>query len=307
MGTKVHPGSPPSIVEDDLHCRRCGYNLRGLSSSGNCPECAFAVRLSSGRRLLSLSDGRWLRRMLIGAHVLLGTYCFAILGLPLVLATVRGFGAQRERVGAICIGATILLGCIGAILMASPDPSGTSGKIEERVRRRSRLWTSMFAVGTFALAAAGSLGGAKSLSLLNSLSASSVLGTSFAAVLSLHYHASWMALLAARSERGTLSALCVSTARGVLISGSSAVALAVAVVVYNGLNLFPMGSIPPAIAVIGGTMLAVASAAILALPVSMILLFASQLYISTFLAKECSAAAVHERDAKATERSNNDE
>ena len=34
-------------LDQDLACRRCGYNLRGLSTDGACPECGTAVGQST--------------------------------------------------------------------------------------------------------------------------------------------------------------------------------------------------------------------------------------------------------------------
>ena len=33
-------------IEREVACRECGYNLRGLPSTGDCPECGHAVCLS---------------------------------------------------------------------------------------------------------------------------------------------------------------------------------------------------------------------------------------------------------------------
>ena len=32
---------PPPVIEQDLSCRRCGYNLRTLEITARCPECGF--------------------------------------------------------------------------------------------------------------------------------------------------------------------------------------------------------------------------------------------------------------------------
>ena len=32
-----------ATVSASLHCRHCGYDLRGLDASGRCPECGFDV------------------------------------------------------------------------------------------------------------------------------------------------------------------------------------------------------------------------------------------------------------------------
>jgi hypothetical protein len=40
----VAAGRPePQQINDDRACDGCGYNLRGLSTSGNCPECGLAI------------------------------------------------------------------------------------------------------------------------------------------------------------------------------------------------------------------------------------------------------------------------
>jgi hypothetical protein len=33
-------------IEDDVHCSRRHYNLRGLQPTGRCPECGSAIPLS---------------------------------------------------------------------------------------------------------------------------------------------------------------------------------------------------------------------------------------------------------------------
>jgi hypothetical protein len=32
-----------AVVNDALHCRKCGYNLRGLQADGKCPECGLDI------------------------------------------------------------------------------------------------------------------------------------------------------------------------------------------------------------------------------------------------------------------------
>ena len=33
-------------IEQDVPCAGCGYDLRGLSPEGNCPECGFGIAKS---------------------------------------------------------------------------------------------------------------------------------------------------------------------------------------------------------------------------------------------------------------------
>ena len=44
------------ILEDDLACVACSYNLRGLSPDGACPECGTTVERSTRGNLLRFSD-----------------------------------------------------------------------------------------------------------------------------------------------------------------------------------------------------------------------------------------------------------
>ncbi len=50
-------------IESDIHCRSCGYNLRGLLSDGQCPECAVNVATSLAPSGLSIDrrHGRFVK------------------------------------------------------------------------------------------------------------------------------------------------------------------------------------------------------------------------------------------------------
>ena len=56
----------PRVIDRDTSCRRCGYNLRGLSTAGQCPECGAEVESSIGSRLLVFADPKWLKSLLRG-------------------------------------------------------------------------------------------------------------------------------------------------------------------------------------------------------------------------------------------------
>jgi ribosomal protein S27AE len=43
------------VIIADTTCRRCGYNLRGLSRDGRCPECGTPIGLSTHGDLLRSS------------------------------------------------------------------------------------------------------------------------------------------------------------------------------------------------------------------------------------------------------------
>lgn len=59
----------PETIDTDTPCRRCGYNLRGLSTAGQCPECGIAVRVTMLRHGLRGVHPDVLRRIRLGARI----------------------------------------------------------------------------------------------------------------------------------------------------------------------------------------------------------------------------------------------
>jgi hypothetical protein len=69
-------------VEEDLSCEGCGYNLRGLSGEGRCPECGKGIGESIQIRLKRLerfgptledAPAKWFLKMSVGAWVFVGS------------------------------------------------------------------------------------------------------------------------------------------------------------------------------------------------------------------------------------------
>lgn len=87
--------SPDGPVDGDVACAHCGYNLRGLTKDGKCPECFESVADSLRGDLLKYADAVWLERLRfgaalklwnIGAGILLGVVSMVFLGpVPLIL------------------------------------------------------------------------------------------------------------------------------------------------------------------------------------------------------------------------------
>ncbi len=76
--------SPPTSTEAikyDLSCPRCGYNLRGLSPTGMCPECAQAIRFALREKLLRYADPNWIRAIRLGVVCEMSW----LVGLPVML------------------------------------------------------------------------------------------------------------------------------------------------------------------------------------------------------------------------------
>jgi hypothetical protein len=50
-------GALGAVIEDDVHCVSCGYNLRGLERGRNCPECGDSNLREGGLHDVMLSGG----------------------------------------------------------------------------------------------------------------------------------------------------------------------------------------------------------------------------------------------------------
>jgi hypothetical protein len=125
-----HPAPPPLPVDqsgtliEDVPCRRCGYNLRGLHHESRCPECGTPIGLSVQGDLLRFADPRWVETLARGGRLIM-------LGLTLtILFSLCGGGAA----GGFSVTTTVLvlsllamaanvLTYVGAWIITTPDPS----------------------------------------------------------------------------------------------------------------------------------------------------------------------------------------
>ncbi len=67
------------VIEANISCLQCGYNLRGLQSNGKCPECAGAIEKSIRGDFLKYANPDWLRKIKTGTSVALFTILLAII------------------------------------------------------------------------------------------------------------------------------------------------------------------------------------------------------------------------------------
>ena len=90
------------MIDDDLPCARCGYNLRTRTWDSNCPECNRPARASAPLRGFRIQSERGLRKLRAGVALLIvGTLAYA-LGDVIVTLGLRFFfditAAQRRAV-----------------------------------------------------------------------------------------------------------------------------------------------------------------------------------------------------------------
>lgn len=130
----------------DANCRRCGYNLRGLSESGRCPECGDDVRASLRGDLLWFCEPAWLRRVRAGLRVVLAGIAAIVLAQVIVILALMLLPSPRLftflPLGDVIARATFFG---GIAWFNAPDPGG----IGEREQRglRAAMWAGVIGGG----------------------------------------------------------------------------------------------------------------------------------------------------------------
>jgi hypothetical protein len=91
-GAGYYPTSGP--IAHDHPCRKCGYNLRGLSADGRCPECGTPVGYSLKGDLLRFCDPGWLDTLYRGARMFV--YGIAAIVFGFIAAVVAAAQVESE-------------------------------------------------------------------------------------------------------------------------------------------------------------------------------------------------------------------
>lgn len=121
-----------AIVETDLPCVGCGYNLRTRPLDGTCPECGQSVSYTLQFPRLSRSAPRWLTSLVNSVTVLLAAFGFAV--------ACFWIDRRRDEPLPVLLGTTAwALAWFAVWLLTRPEPG---------VRRRSavrwRAWALRF-------------------------------------------------------------------------------------------------------------------------------------------------------------------
>lgn len=134
--------SQPKHVLDDMTCFGCGYNLRTLAVSGDCPECGHPIALTLAQ-YTGLPDPAWLRRVRWGVDLILASVVLFVLVYMAILNIHSWLYPLVEWIVLACFPILLLY---GLWLVTSPDPKVP---IDDRPRRA--LWTARIVI--FLLAA----------------------------------------------------------------------------------------------------------------------------------------------------------
>ena len=176
-------------IDFDLPCRRCGYNLRGLTIPGQCPECQAQLALATSGNELRFCDPTWVMRLARGMNWL----CVAVvIGGGFLLLSALGVIVRRSPplewrfVVSVVVAALAL---IGVGMITSPDPAGDETRRAQRARWLLRAWI----VGSMTLQISGDMPGVMPMAWRYSLLAMQfILGV--AGVFVFFHHARQLAL-----------------------------------------------------------------------------------------------------------------
>ena len=123
-------------LEDAAQCARCGYVLYGLADDQGCPECAFPVGASRQGPWLKFADPRWLRRLTIGAFIVMVTTT-VVSPYHVLIYFLPNFTASWYLAMGIPI--LFVLDLAGYWLLSAPDPSHVGEQVSVSMRSGLRL------------------------------------------------------------------------------------------------------------------------------------------------------------------------
>ncbi len=175
-------------IAQDIPCRACGYNIRGLEPTALCPECSTPVERSILGDLLRFCDPRWLDRLASGVRlVIIGTLGGVVVavGLTVVLVALAAGGTvaltTTVSIGASVSAAVTLITVIGVWLATTPDPGDDGTAAGSVGPRRLARWCVLADVAAaplqMATSASGTIGAAGPGMAMPGLTGLAVVGT----------------------------------------------------------------------------------------------------------------------------------
>jgi hypothetical protein len=139
----------PDLATTDVPCISCGYNLRGLSDSGSCPECGTAVARSLMGNMLVFSGPDYVESLRRGATAVWWSLVFTIVALAFTVIVQAATSSFRpgpygspgalDAVAALLNAAVSIAFYFGWWLLSEPDPAHVGRETGATARRVLRV------------------------------------------------------------------------------------------------------------------------------------------------------------------------
>lgn len=125
-------------LDEDVACRKCGYNLRGLSPDGRCPECGVAVGRSLQGDYLRFAEPQWVRTLASGMRWIVAAIAIGIIVGGIAGGLTAGLGLNQLWLESVQLGVS-LIGFIGYWKVTTPDPAGFEDESHMTPRKMVRV------------------------------------------------------------------------------------------------------------------------------------------------------------------------
>lgn len=147
FGLQPDAGNRDATLDHDRPCLSCGYNLRGLPTSGSCPECGTPVERSLRGNLLLYSSPDYVASLHRGVFLIQAGIITTILSsvtiVGLYFAIDQGLTvidvSDMNLIGMVFTIATGAASVIGWWLLSTPDAAVLGSATGQRPRRIVRI------------------------------------------------------------------------------------------------------------------------------------------------------------------------
>jgi hypothetical protein len=134
--------APAEIIREDARCLSCGYELRGLTPQGLCPECGTPASLSLRPPGVADADPAWLALQARGARIMMVCSMWVwVLPLVWALALMSWQREIRHAVVFLAVGLGLgLLMVAGVARCCTPEPPRRPGRSLARAAALGLAW-----------------------------------------------------------------------------------------------------------------------------------------------------------------------